>query len=77
MSCLLPVVNYKYKVESTTHLEGNTIDVKNTPLLKIDTDQLTILTVVGITTGTLLSIGVLSNVVCFLFLCRYMKFKQK
>lgn len=71
MSCLLPVVNYKYKVE-TTHLEGITIDVTNTPLLKTDTDQLTILTVVGINTGTLLSIGVLSNVVCFLFLCRYM-----
>lgn len=71
MSCLLPDVNYKYKVEST-HLEGITIDVTNTPLLKTDTDQLTILTVVGITTGTLLSIGVLSNVVCFLFLCRYM-----
>lgn len=65
MSCLLPVVNYKYKVESTTHLEGITIDVTNTPLLKTDTDQLTILTVVGITTGTLLSIGVLSNVVLY------------
>ncbi|XP_052714698.1 uncharacterized protein LOC128187990 [Crassostrea angulata] len=58
------------KVESTPYIRSNTRDVKSTPSFKSDKDQLTILTIVGITTGTLLSIGVISNVFCFCFLCR-------
>lgn len=59
------------QVESTPHVEGNTKDLTSTPSLMSETDQLSILTVVRITAGALLSIGVVSNVVCFLFLCRY------
>lgn len=72
--CIL--LGVKHKVESTPHVEGNTKDLTSTPSLMSKTDQLSILTVVGITTGALLSIGVVSNVVCFLFLCRYTKLKQ-
>lgn len=67
--CIL--LGVQHKVESTPHVEGNTKDLTSTPSLMSETDQLSILTVVRITTGALLSIGVVSNVVCFLFLCRY------